>query len=70
MPAHARIRAAGLAAIDEKLRSNERLTLDDGVALFRSPDLLAIGAVNGDTLVEHEVRDRRAFVHPAQIRRR
>jgi len=42
---HERIKAAGLAVIDEKLRAEERLTLDDGVTLFRSPDLLAVGAL-------------------------
>jgi aminodeoxyfutalosine synthase len=41
----ARIKAAGLAEIDGKLRANVRLTLDDGVALFNSPDLLAVGAL-------------------------
>ena len=39
----ARLRAAGLAEIDEKLQSSERLTLEDGVRLFDSPDLLAVG---------------------------
>jgi aminodeoxyfutalosine synthase len=38
-----RLRAAGLADIDEKLRAGERLTFDDGVRLFDSPDLLAVG---------------------------
>ena len=38
-----RIRAAGLAEIDEKLRAGERLTFDDGLRLFDAPDLLAIG---------------------------
>jgi aminodeoxyfutalosine synthase len=38
-----RLRAAGLADIDEKLRVRERLTLDDGVRLFACPDLLAVG---------------------------
>jgi aminodeoxyfutalosine synthase len=42
---HARIKAAGLAEIDGKLRDNERLTLEDGVALFDAPDLLAVGAL-------------------------
>ena len=41
----ARIKAAGLAEIDGKLRENERLTLEDGVALFNAPDLLAVGAL-------------------------
>jgi aminodeoxyfutalosine synthase len=38
-----RLRAAGLAEIDGKLEAGERLTLDDGVRLFESPDLLAVG---------------------------
>jgi aminodeoxyfutalosine synthase len=38
-----RIHDAGLAAIDEKLRRSERLSFDDGVQLFRCPDLLAVG---------------------------
>ena len=41
----ARIKAAGLAHIDGKLRANERLTLEDGVALFNAPDLLAVGVL-------------------------
>ena len=40
---HSRIRAAGLAEIDEKLRADERLTFDDGIRLFDAPDLLAVG---------------------------
>ena len=39
----ARLRAAGLTDVDEKLRSSERLTLEDGVRLFEAPDLLAVG---------------------------
>ena len=38
-----RIRAAGLAGIEEKLRAGERLTFDDGMRLFAAPDLLAVG---------------------------
>ena len=38
-----RLRAAGLAEIDEKLRAGERLTFEDGVRLFDAPDLLAVG---------------------------
>jgi aminodeoxyfutalosine synthase len=38
-----RLQAAGLAGIDDKLRAGERLTLEDGVRLFESPDLLAVG---------------------------
>ena len=40
-----RIHAAGLAEIDEKLRVEERLTLEDGVTLFNAPDLLAVGSL-------------------------
>ena len=39
----ARLHAAGLAEIDAKLRHEERLTFEDGVRLFESPDLLALG---------------------------
>jgi aminodeoxyfutalosine synthase len=38
-----RISAAGLGDIDRKLRARERLTFDDGVALFGCQDLLAVG---------------------------
>jgi aminodeoxyfutalosine synthase len=38
-----RLRAAGLSDIDSKLQDGERLTLADGVRLFESPDLLAVG---------------------------
>ena len=39
----ARLHAAGLADIDDKLQAGERLTLEDGVRLFEAPDLLAVG---------------------------
>ncbi len=38
-----RISDAGLEGIDRKLRAQERLTFNDGVALFRCPDLLTVG---------------------------
>jgi len=38
-----RLIAAGLADIDRKLQAGERLTFEDGVRLFDSPDLLAVG---------------------------
>jgi aminodeoxyfutalosine synthase len=38
-----RLRAAGLADIDEKLERGERLTFDEGVRLFEARDLLAVG---------------------------
>src|SRR6187431_2815391 len=38
-----RMQTAGLAEIDDKLERGDRLTLEDGVRLFDSPDLLAVG---------------------------
>ncbi len=40
---HSRLQASGLGEIDDKLRAGERLTFEDGVRLFESPDLLAVG---------------------------
>jgi len=40
---HPRIQAAGLADIDGKLQSEERLSFEDGVRLFDCPDLLVVG---------------------------
>ena len=52
-----RIRAAGLVEIDEKLQAGERLTFDDGVALFNAPDLLAVGSLaNREREKRHEAR--------------
>ena len=34
---------ASLKPIADKVHAGERLTFDDGVALYRSPDLLAVG---------------------------
>ena len=39
----ARLAAAGIADIAEKVAARERLTLEDGVRLFACPDLLAVG---------------------------
>jgi aminodeoxyfutalosine synthase len=39
----ARLRTAGLVELSDKLASGERLSLADGVRLFESPDLLAVG---------------------------
>ncbi len=41
----ARARGAGLGAIAEKVLARERLSTDDGVALYRNPDLHAVGAL-------------------------
>ncbi|MBI4478206.1 MAG: aminofutalosine synthase MqnE [Acidobacteria bacterium] len=38
-----RVASAGLGDIAEKLDHGERLTLDDGVRLFETPDLFAVG---------------------------
>jgi aminodeoxyfutalosine synthase len=40
---HIRLANAGLLEIAAKLQHEERLTLEDGVRLFESPDLLAVG---------------------------
>ena len=40
-----RIRSAGLADIDDRLRAGERLECADGVRLFECPDLLAVGSL-------------------------
>ena len=39
----ARLRTAGLLDLSDKLAASERLTLADGVWLFETPDLLALG---------------------------
>jgi len=52
-----RLRAAGLADIDAKLRAAERLTFDDGVRLFDCDDLLAVGwLANRDREKRHGAR--------------
>jgi aminodeoxyfutalosine synthase len=38
-----RVTDPALRPVAEKVRAGERLSFDDGVALFRSPDLLAVG---------------------------
>jgi aminodeoxyfutalosine synthase len=40
---HSRIQAAGLGSISGKLEAGARLDLADGIRLFESPDLLAVG---------------------------
>ena len=41
--AEARARDAALPEIRDKVLAGQRLDFDDGVALYRSPDLLAVG---------------------------
>src|SRR5687767_15730515 len=40
---HSRLAAAGLSEIAEKVEARERLSFEDGVTLFNSTDLLALG---------------------------
>jgi len=42
---HSRLAAAGLSDIADKVEARERLSFEDGVALFNSSDLLALGWV-------------------------
>lgn len=62
---HARIHAAGLSDIAEKLEAGVRLDFDDGVRLFDAPDLLAVGMLAnrererrhaGRTYYNHNIR--------------
>ncbi len=39
----ARLNAAGLGDVADRLDAGERLTLDDGIGLFAAPDLFAVG---------------------------
>ncbi|MSR62917.1 MAG: aminofutalosine synthase MqnE [Planctomycetes bacterium] len=41
----ARARAAKLGSVAEKILARERLSLDDGLALYRTPDLYTLGAL-------------------------
>jgi aminodeoxyfutalosine synthase len=53
----ARLSAAGLSGVVEKLDAGVRLDLDDGVRLFDSPDLLAVGwLANRDRERRHAAR--------------
>lgn len=52
-PMQARLAASGLAAIAEKVDAGVRLDFADGVRLFESPDLLAVGSM------ANRVRERR-----------
>ena len=40
---HSRVAASGLSDIAEKVEARQRLSFEDGVRLFQSPDLLALG---------------------------
>jgi aminodeoxyfutalosine synthase len=60
-----RLRSAGLLDIADKLEAHERLTLEEGVRLFETPDLLAVGWLanrererlhGGRTYYNHNIR--------------
>src|SRR5688572_28657569 len=62
---HSRLAAAGLSDIAEKVEAGERLSFDDGVRVFESNDLLALGWVanrererrhGGRTYFNHNLR--------------
>ena len=53
------IRAAGLGDILDKIRAGERLTPADGLKLYRSPDLLAVGYLAN--LVRERLNGNRAY---------
>ena len=45
IPSHSSIEDPSLRLVAEKVRGGERLRFEDGVALYRSSDLLAMGAL-------------------------
>ncbi len=53
-------RAAGLGAIADKVAAGERLSLDDGATLYRTPELHVVGALAG-AVREHLHGDRTYF---------
>jgi len=53
------IKQAGLAEIYDKVAASERLTLEDGLKLYRSDDILAIGALAN--LVRERLNGDRAY---------
>ena len=44
-PTRRAVDAAGLGRIREKLDAGERLSFEDGVRLFKTPELAAVGAL-------------------------
>ena len=50
------VERAGLGAIRDKVLSGARLTRDDGLAIYRHPDLLAVGAL-ANAVREHQHGD-------------
>ncbi|MXZ71586.1 MAG: aminofutalosine synthase MqnE [Acidobacteria bacterium] len=53
----ARLRAAGLDDVADRVDAGERLTLDDGIRLFAAPDLFAVGwLANRERELRHGAR--------------
>jgi aminodeoxyfutalosine synthase len=50
---HQRLKQSSLADIAEKVRQNQRLSLEEGIRLFETPDLLSVG------YLAHIVRERK-----------
>jgi aminodeoxyfutalosine synthase len=59
-----RARAAGLAAIADRVVAGERLTRDDGLALYACPDLFAVGELAN--LVRERLHGDRAYFNVNQ----
>ena len=62
----ARLKTAGLVDIADKVESRERLSFDDGVRLFESPDLLALGWI-ANRERERRHGDRTYFNHNLRL---
>jgi aminodeoxyfutalosine synthase len=61
-----RVRSAGLSDIAERLALGERLSLEDGVRLFETPDLLAVGWL-ANREREKRVGDRTFYNHNIRL---
>lgn len=60
------VAAAGLGDILEKIRAGERLSTDDGLRLYKSPDLLAVGYL-ADIVRERLNGDKAYFIYNQHI---
>ncbi len=60
------VEAAGLGDILEKIRAGERLSTDDGLRLYKSPDLLAVGYL-ADIVRERLNGDKAYFIYNQHI---
>ena len=61
-----RLKTAGLVDIADKVESRERLSFDEGVRLFESPDLLALGWI-ANRERERRHGDRTYFNHNLRL---